>query len=226
MKIITGASRGIGKFLFDNYCKIGEKVIGTYLNTDPDFLNKESLYKVDISSYDEVREWIESIELSEKIELINCVGSNYDSFAHKADHHKWKRNIEINLIGIFNVVNVFLPVMRKNNYGRIINFSSVVAQMGVPGTSAYASSKAALWGLTKSLALENATKGITVNTLNLGYFNIGMIEGVPKELQEKIKEKIPTNKFGDPINILNAVNFLINSDYVNGSMIDINGGLY
>jgi acetoacetyl-CoA reductase/3-oxoacyl-[acyl-carrier protein] reductase len=116
--------------------------------------------------------------------------------------------------------------MREQGYGRIINFSSVVAQKGIPGTSAYAASKAALWGLTKSIAVENASKGITINNLNLGYFDIGMIKDVPDEMLSIIKKSIPQQKLGEPENILKAVEFLINADYMTGSSIDLNGGLF
>ncbi|HNW98548.1 MAG TPA: SDR family NAD(P)-dependent oxidoreductase [Bacteroidales bacterium] len=223
MKIITGASRGIGKYLMEKYLNKGETVYGTYLSTEPDSKYREFLSKVDISDHAEVAKWVGSLKFDDKIELINCAATNYNAFAHKADPTKWKKTIEINLIGTFNVINALLPEMRKNNYGRIINFSSVVAKMGVAGTSAYASSKAALWGLSKSIAVENASKGITINSLNLGYFNIGMISDVSSEIQEKIKEKIPSNSFGDPINIYNSVNYIIASDYINGASIDING---
>ncbi|MFH0896405.1 MAG: SDR family oxidoreductase [Bacteroidota bacterium] len=223
MKIITGASRGIGKFLFEKFQAEGEVVYGTYQTTMPDEKNSQLISKVDISNYDEVVSWIKSLPKEGKIELINCAATNYNAFAHKADPVKWKKTIEVNLIGTFNVISAILPEMRNDNYGRIINFSSVVAKMGVAGTSAYASSKAALWGLSKSIAVENASKGITINSLNLGYFNIGMISDVPVEIQEKIKEKIPGNAFGNPINIYNAVNFIVSSDYINGENIDING---
>jgi len=223
MKIITGASRGIGKYLFEKFQSLGEVVYGTFLTTEPDPKNSELIAKVDISNHAEVVKWINSIKFEEKIELINCAATNYNAFAHKADPVKWKNTIEVNLVGTFNVINAILPEMRKNNYGRIINFSSVVAKMGVAGTSAYAASKAALWGLSKSIAVENASKGITINSLNLGYFDIGMISDVPAEIQEKIKEKIPANCFGDPINIYNAVNFIISSDYINGESVNING---
>jgi NAD(P)-dependent dehydrogenase (short-subunit alcohol dehydrogenase family) len=124
------------------------------------------------------------------------------------------------------MIRAILPFMREQNYGRIINFSSVLAQKGVAGTSAYAASKAALWGMSKSIAAENAGKNITINCLNLGYFNLGMIEQVPEELQNELKKSIPTGDFGDPENIYKAVRFLIESNYVNGSSIDINGGLF
>ncbi|MEI6123844.1 MAG: SDR family NAD(P)-dependent oxidoreductase [Bacteroidota bacterium] len=225
MKIITGASKGIGKYLFEKFQSEGQIVYGTYLTTMPESANLEFISKVDISNHSDVVKWVNSIKFEEHIELINCAATNYNAFGHKADPGKWKNTIDVNLIGTFNVINAILPIMRNNNYGRIINFSSVVAKMGVAGTSAYASSKAALWGLSKSIAIENAVKGITINSLNLGYFNIGMISDVPVEIQEKIKEKIPTNCFGDPINIYNAVNFLINSNYINGESININGSI-
>ena len=227
MIIITGASRGIGKFLFERFCKEGEIVYGTYVSTFPDTEKIEYFTKVDISSIPSIKKWVNEIkDKITRIILINCAGTNYSSFAHKSDIKKWTKVINVNLIGTFNVIHTFLPYMREENYGRIINLSSVVAQIGVPGTSAYAASKAGLCGLTKSIAVENAKKGITINNLNLGYFNIGMINDVPRDFQKAIKEKIPSGNFGDPENIFKAVKFLIEADYVNGTSIDINGGLY
>lgn len=226
MKIITGASRGIGKFLLEKYIGSGETVCGSFLSTKPSSGFARYYSKVDISNYSDVTNWISSLQLTAKLELINCAGINYDSYAHKADPTLWANIIETNLIGTFNVIRAILPEMRRNNYGRIINFSSVVAQIGIPGTSAYAASKSGLWGMTKTLAAENASKGITVNSLNLGYFEIGMGENISPELQKKIKEKIPTNEFGDIKNIFNAVNFLIDNDYINGTCLNINGGLF
>ena len=227
MIIITGASRGIGKFLFEKFVELGENVYGTYNSTNPETDKMEFFRKVDISNYLEVSNWIETIRSKiSKLTLINCAGNNYNSFAHKADVDNWSNVINVNIIGTFNVIRVVLPIMREEGYGRIINFSSIVAQMGIPGTSAYAASKAGLWGLSKSIAVENATKGITINNLNLGYFDIGMIKDVPEKFQEIIKEKIPTGNFGNPDNIFNAVKFLMETDYINGSSIDINAGLF
>lgn len=227
MIIITGASRGIGKFLFERFCKEGEIVYGTYNLTFPDTEKIEYFTKVDISCISSVKKWVDKIKNKiTRIILINCAGTNYSSFAHKSNIKKWIKVINVNLIGTFNVIRTFLPYMREENYGRIINLSSVVAQIGVPGTSAYAASKAGLCGLTKSIAVENAKEGVTINSLNLGYFNIGMINDVPRDFQKAIKEKIPSGNFGDPENIFKAVKFLIEADYVNGTSIDINGGLY
>jgi NAD(P)-dependent dehydrogenase (short-subunit alcohol dehydrogenase family) len=227
MILITGASKGIGKFLFRKFSETGELVYGTYFSGKP-IEGKETFFsKVNVSNYQEIADWIESIQGNlENIVLLNCAGGNYNSFAHKADVVKWSELININLVGTFNVIHEVLPLMREQKYGRIINFSSIVAQMGIPGTSAYAASKSGMWGMSKSIAVENASKGITINNLNLGYFDVGMISDVPPKFQDVIKSKIPTGNFGDPENIFNAVKFMIQSDYITGSSVDINGGIH
>ena len=188
--------------------------------------------KVDTADLDEVMDSIHSIpkvqmkshtELS--ITVLNCAAMNYDSFAHKADPLKWKRIIEVNLIGIFNVIRTILPIMRDSGYGRIINLSSVVDGLGIIGTSAYAASKAGLNGLTSVVAKENASKGITINDLRLGYFDIGMGNRLPQKLRDEIEKNIPSHKFGKPEVISRAVDFIVNNEYVNGTTITIDGGL-
>ncbi len=227
MILITGASKGIGKYLMKKFQDSGNEVLGTYNTTLPNRNSLSFLSKVDITNYSEVKKWVDqSTNEKEKIILINCAGTNYNSFAHKADIDKWKKVIDVNLIGSFNVINLVLPIMREQRFGRIINLSSIVAQKGIPGTSAYAASKSALWGLTKSIANENAKKGITINNLNLGYFNIGMIKEVPEGFLTIMKKEIPTGELGSPDNIFSAVNFLIESDYTTGTSIDINAGLF
>lgn len=226
MIIITGASRGIGKYLMQKFLDSGETVCGTYQNTAPDEHLKTYMTKVDVSNYNEVASWVAGFENTpEKITLLNCAGTNYNAFAHKADPETWAKVIGVNLIGTFNMIHALLPLMREQSYGRIINFASVVGQMGVPGTSAYSASKTGMYGLTKSIAVENAAKGITINNLRLGYFDIGMITEVPEKFQQAIKDKIPTGQFGDPLNIWNAVQFLRKSDYVNGTNIDMSAGI-
>lgn len=228
MKIlITGASKGIGAYLFEKMLADGYCVFGTYCSALPEKKRMQHYSKVDITDQREVDEWIRKCVTSEDdIVLLNCAGSNYNALARKADMDKWEKLIDINIVGTFKVIHSVLPFMYGRKYGRIINFSSVVAQRGIPGTSAYAASKSALWGLTKCLAVENGKSNITVNTLNLGYFDIGMISEVPAQLKEEIKQSIPNHKLGDPENIYQMVKLLIKTDYINGSTIDINGGLY
>ncbi|MFA7379169.1 MAG: SDR family oxidoreductase [Bacteroidia bacterium] len=226
MIIISGASGGIGQYLMKTFKDAGEPVLGLYNSVKPEGFTDAELYKIDISNIEQLEQFRNHFSgTDKKLVLINCAGINYNAFGHKADMNEWKRVIEVNLIGTFGIINAVLPAMRENNYGRIINLSSVVARTGVPGTSAYAASKSALWGMSKAIAAESAAKNITINCLNLGYFNIGMISIVPEKMQEAIKSKIPSGKFGDPTDILNAVNFLIASEYINGEAIDINGAL-
>jgi NAD(P)-dependent dehydrogenase (short-subunit alcohol dehydrogenase family) len=227
MILITGASRSIGNFLLRSFHDEGEIVSGTYNSTTPVSDLEDILFQVDITSLSSIDKWINSLKSDLKnIVLINCASISYNIFAHKSDIQKWKNVIDVNLIGTFNVIHSLLPLMREQGYGRIINFSSVVAQLPTPGVSAYAASKSALWGLAKSLAAENGSKGITINNINLGYANIGMgINDVPANYQLQMKKRIPSEKFCEPGNIFKTVKFLIETEYINGSTIDLNGAL-
>lgn len=226
MIIISGASKGIGKYLFDNFKKhSSKKVIGTYNSSEPK--NIEGYYKVDVADFTSVTDFYNKLETCKKeITLINCAGISYNSFAHKSEPEQWRKVVEVNLFGTYYMIRAFLPIMREENYGRIINLSSVIPQKGTPGVSAYSASKAALWGLSKSLCAENGSKNITINNINLGYVNLGMgVEQVPKEYQEIIKSQIPSKEFCNPQEILNTVEYLISTPYINGSSIDLSGGL-
>ena len=118
-----------------------------------------------------------------------------------------------------------LPIMRQQEWGRIIYVSSIVGQMGIAGTCAYSASKAGLFGLTRTLAAENAAKNITVNTLSLGYFDVGMINVIKPDMREQIKEKIPMRRFGNHNALEAGIKFLIDCDYITGTTININGGI-
>jgi NAD(P)-dependent dehydrogenase (short-subunit alcohol dehydrogenase family) len=224
MIIITGASKGIGKYLFERFKKEGQAVIGTYNSSNK--TNDNNMYKLNITDESEVIAFFDKISAQlKKNVIINCAGINYTALAHKSNIVEWANVVNVNLVGTFNIIHHILPFMREEGYGRIINLSSVVARLSIPGTSAYAASKSGLWGLSRSIAAENAKKGITINTLNLGYFNIGMIAEVSETFKVEIKNKIPMGDFGKPENIYNCIQFLLNSDYVTGSEIDINGGI-
>lgn len=229
MIIITGASRGIGKYLFEKYSGQGEKVTGIYHLTNPErTVNEEGnrLDQLDVTDFKEVSAWINNLSKTlDKIILINCAGINYNSIIHKADPDAWERVIKVNVMGTFNMIRSLLPLMREKGFGRIINLSSVVSQMGIPGTSAYAASKAALNGMIKSIAAENAKKGITINNLVLGYYNTGMINEVSEQILKGIVEKISVGKLGDPHNIYKAIEFIREADYLTGACINIDGGI-
>ncbi|CAN5529474.1 SDR family oxidoreductase [soil metagenome] len=226
MIIITGITGGIGNFLFNKFSQLGEQIIGTYHLNKPEGKQYENTIQLDIIDFAAVENFIASIQSkSKEITLINCAGVSANSFAHKSAVEDWNNVINVNLNGTFYLIRAILPVMREQNFGRIINLSSIVSQNGVMGTSAYAASKAGINGMIKSIALENGQKGITINNINLGYFKVGMIDTVPKDIQEKIKSTIASNEFGDPENIFNTVQYIRNTSYLNGSCVDLNGGL-
>jgi NAD(P)-dependent dehydrogenase (short-subunit alcohol dehydrogenase family) len=226
MILITGITGGIGNYLFHAFTKKQEPIIGTYHQNIPSGKGYENCHAVDITNNHAIEEFIQHHKKSlNNITLINCAGVTHSAFAHKAKIEDWNHVINVNLNGTYYMIRAVLPIMREQNYGRIINLSSVVAQTGVIGTSAYAASKAAINGMIKSIAHENAQKGITINNINLGYFNVGMIDTVPADMQEKIKSKIAYNQFGDPENILNTIQYIRETPYLTGSCIDLNGGL-
>ena len=226
MIIITGASRGIGDFLFNALLlNSKEQVIGFYNNTKPP-KNIEKFVRINLTNYEEIQKFVNSANLElQNITLINCAGITYNSFTHKSNHEQWKNVIDTNLNGTYNIIRGLLPFMRNQKFGRIINFSSVVALKPTPGISAYAASKSALWGLSKSIAIENATFNITINNINLGYSELGMIEMVPDEYKKGIISQIPMGILCPPEDILNTVNFLMATKYITGSSIDLSGGL-
>lgn len=225
MIIITGINGGIGNYLFNSFNKNGEEIVGTYHLNKPEGEQYKSCIQLDITDNVQVESFAKSISQCEDITLVNCAGISYNSFAHKSNVNEWANVINVNLTGTYYLIRAVLPLMREQNYGRIINLSSIVAQTGVLGTSAYAASKAGLNGMIKSIALESANKSITINNINLGYFKVGMINTVPKEIQEKIKSKIAFNEFGDPQNIFNTIQYIRDTPYLTGSCIDLNGGI-
>lgn len=225
--VIAGASRGIGKYLAQELSLLGHTVYGTYNKTVPDHQNNVRMVKVDLTHEDQTQNWIKEIPWADhdKIALIHCVGENYNMSIHKSDTNMWFDTIKTNLLSAYLTIKHILPIMKSKSFGRIVLLSSVVPNLGIAGTSAYSASKSALWGLARTVAAETAKSGITVNTINLGYFDIGMISDVPNELLESIVKRIPMGKLGALDSILSTVNYLLSTEYLTGSQINLNGGL-
>ena len=160
--------------------------------------------------------------------VINLAGGSSNSMSWKLSKIDFMSIIEQNLLSTFLCSKQFIPSMRKNKEGRLINISSIVAFSGIAGASHYCSAKAGVIGLTKALALELAPSNVTVNAIALGYFNYGLINQVSPELQEKLKSNIPLKRFGDIIELYGALIFLLNDAgaYTTGQVLHINGGLY
>lgn len=225
MILISGASRGIGKYLFEKFIADGEEVIGIYNKTRPT-IQEDRYFQVDLTQEQQVVDFVSAHKNRLKeIRLIHCAGVNMNGFTHKLSLENWRYVMQGNLDTAFLLSRHLLPLMREQNYGRLVFIASVVPQIGVPGTSAYAGSKTGLWGLMKVISKENATKGITANCMNLGYFNVGMISEVPEDMMKVVLSTVPMKKLGDPSNIYHAMKFVMAADYLTGAEIDINGGL-
>lgn len=160
--------------------------------------------------------------------LVNNAGITNDSSLRKMTPQQWQQVIDANLTSVFNVTRNVLPIMLEKNYGRIITISSINGRKGQFGQCNYASTKAALFGFTKSLALEVANKGITVNTVSPGYIETPMLTAMREEVLQGIIANIPVGRLGKAMEVADAVAFLASPDsaFITGANLDINGGQY
>jgi acetoacetyl-CoA reductase len=160
--------------------------------------------------------------------LINNAGVTQDCSLRKMSPEQWQQVLDANLTSVFNMTRNVIPHMLDKGYGRIISISSINGRKGQFGQCNYASTKAALFGFTKSLALEVASKGVTVNTISPGYIETSMLAGVKQEVLDAIIANIPVGRLGHPQEIADAVAFFASSasGFMTGANLDINGGQY
>lgn len=159
--------------------------------------------------------------------LINNAGVFEDGLVKKQSLESWQRVIDVNLTGVFLCMKLFIDVMEKRQYGRIINIGSVVGEIGTVGAGNYSASKAGIIGLTKTVAREVAKKGITANVVSLGYMNEGMGKRLPEKIVSKVIDQIPMKRFGDSEKVAQMIVHLASdeAEYITGQVIGINGGL-
>lgn len=160
--------------------------------------------------------------------LVNNAGITKDCSLRKMTPQQWQQVLDANLTSVFNITRNVIPIMLDKGYGRIVSISSINGRKGQFGQCNYSSSKAALFGFTKSLALEVANKGITVNTISPGYIETLMLAEVKEEVLNSIIVSIPVGRLGYPKEIADAVAFLASPDsgFITGANLDVNGGQY
>jgi len=160
--------------------------------------------------------------------LVNNAGITRDGLAVRMKAADWDAVLRTNLDGTFQAIQQVLPGMMRNRWGRIINISSVVGQAGSAGQVNYAASKAGLIGMTKSLAQEVGSRGITVNVVSPGYIATDMTKDLPEERKQKILAAIPLQRIGTPEDVAAAVGFLASEEagYITGHVLAVNGGMY
>jgi acetoacetyl-CoA reductase len=239
--LITGGTGGIGTAI-SRHLSTDYIVIATYFKNgmhDKAFawqqaqkqagIDCELIYG-DIKNFQDCESIVSSIEerFGRLDVLVNNAGMTKDSTLKNMQVTDWHEVIETNLHSVFNLTKNVLPLMLKQNYGRIISIASINGRKGQFGQCNYAASKSALYGFSKSLAQEVAKKGITVNTISPGYIETPMLQKISTEILDKIVAEIPVGRLGRPEEIARAVAFLAHesSGFITGSNIDINGGQY
>jgi len=173
------------------------------------------------SLFESISEQFGSVDI-----LINNAGITRDKSFRKMSVDEWNEVINTNLSSAFNTCQLSIPSMIENKFGRIINISSVIGQTGGFGQTNYAAAKAGLIGFSKSLAIETAKYGVTVNNICPGFIETEMVKAMPEDVLQGIKSKIPAGRLGATSEIAKGVRFLIDSAYVTGQCLNINGGLY
>lgn len=228
MIILTGASGGIGRAILPALAALDD-VVAIYNTNPPNISGIAGVipYQMDLKSERAISDFVESMkDQLKRITLIHAAAlARQDRLAAQFKTEDWDQVMEVNLRGNFLLTRALLMPMMKEKWGRIIHFSSAAGMHVAPGTLAYSTSKTALLGMSRVFATEYARFGITSNVLVNGYFNTGMYQALSEKAQQKLIESIPSRRLGDPSNIVNAVEFLMKSDYVNGSAIHIDGGI-
>ena len=223
--LFFGSSGGIGqelnKILIKKY-----KVISFYNKTKISKKNKLIEKKINLLSNKDINKISKIINLNNyKIIILNFASIKIDKLSLYVEEKDYKKTMEVNVNSFLKIINKVIPYMMKNNWGRVINVSSTGGILGDKGTILYSMSKNATLSMMRVMSKEYGKFNITFNTLKLGNFNLGLFKKLNKDFRKKLLDKVPSKKTGNIKDILFAIDFLIKTDYVNGSSINIDGGL-
>jgi acetoacetyl-CoA reductase len=239
--LVTGGSGGIGSAISRRLATEYQTIACYFRNGNHDearqwqMVQKRAGFNIEIiyaniSNFEDCEALVASVkERFGRIDvLVNNAGVTCDSSLKKMTPQQWQQVIDSNLTGVFNMTRNVLPMMLEQGYGRIISISSINGRKGQFGQCNYAATKSALYGFSKSLALEVASKGITVNTISPGYTKTSMLDSVKEEILNAIIADIPVGRLAKPEEIAAGVAFLASSDaaFITGANLDINGGQY
>jgi acetoacetyl-CoA reductase len=233
--LVTGGTRGIGAAISRMLKLRGYNVAANYAGNDvaaKTFKEETGIpvYKFDVSDFDAVKGAIAQIEkeLGPIDIVVNNAGITRDSTMRRLDRTMWQAVIDTNLGSCFNVSKAVWDGMNTRGFGRIVNIGSINGQKGQFGQSNYAAAKAGLIGFSKSVALENANKGVTCNVIAPGYIRTDMVAAMPEAVLQKIVAQIPVGRLGESEDIARCVVFLASDEasFITGSTLTANGGQY
>jgi len=237
--LITGGAQGIGRVTALLFAEKGADVAVSDINMEGALetareigaLGRKGLaLEGDVSNpADAERIVAKTVEQLGGIDiLVNNAGITRDRLLLRMTEEDWDAVLNVNLKGTFNCTKAAVKHMVKRRSGRIINIASVVGEMGNAGQANYAASKAGIIGLTKTIAREYAQRGINVNAVAPGYIETPMTEALPEKVKEELKRQIPMARLGTPLDVANAIYFLVSdaSSYITGQVLNVNGGIY
>jgi len=235
--VVTGGTSGIGRAIAELYATSGADVIvmGTNEERGQSVLasmqgsGEFAFMKIDVASYADVKKALDEIhEKWGSIDvLVNCAGVTVDRMFLRMTEEDWDKVLNTNLKSVYNFCHGAIKAMLKARKGRIINISSVVGLIGNAGQVNYSASKAGMIGMTRSLAKEVASRGITVNCIAPGMIKTRMTDAIPEKAHEELVKGIPLGKMGDPMDIANAALYLASDmgGYVTGQTLVVDGGM-
>lgn len=234
--VVTGASRGIGaaiaSTLAEHYFVIGTATSQAGADGISSSLGQQGMGVVlDVSlaeSVDQALEQISQVVDEAPQVLVNNAGITRDNLVMRMSEEEFGSVIDANLMGMFRITKGLLRGMIKARWGRIVNIGSVVGRMGNPGQANYVASKSAIEGFSRSLALEVASRNITVNTVAPGFISTDMTEALTDQQKAAMLERIPAGRMGRSSDVAGTVAFLVSDEasYITGQTIQVNGGMY
>lgn len=237
--IVTGGTRGIGRAIALKLADHGANIVINYRNSDKEAEELKAILeekgvkvltvKCDISNFEDSKNLMDKCkEVFGKIDiLVNNAGITKDTLIMRMKEEDFDNVIDVNLKGTFNCAKHASAIMLKQRFGKIINMTSVVGIAGNAGQVNYAASKAGVIGLTKSLAKELGSRGITVNAIAPGFINTDMTASLSEKVKEEASKNIPLKRLGDPEDVANLVGFLASdaANYITGQVINVDGGM-
>lgn len=237
--IVTGGTRGIGRAIALKLADHGANIVINYRNSDKEAEELKAILeekgvkvlavKCDISNFEDSKNLMDKCkEVFGKIDiLVNNAGITKDTLIMRMKEEDFDNVIDVNLKGTFNCAKHASAIMLKQRFGKIINMTSVVGIAGNAGQVNYAASKAGVIGLTKSLAKELGSRGITVNAVAPGFINTDMTASLSEKVKEEASKNIPLKRLGDPEDVADLVGFLASdaANYITGQVINVDGGM-